>query len=312
METKNVQRPRYVDRWNANAALQPFEITDAHMYTFAFRSGNADALQVLCNRYLNDPLGVSKRFSPLQDIVFFGFTWIRWVTSKYPPFSDWGGSTELELAIWIPVKDATSPMTIRWFAPYMFVNSAMATWQGREIYGLPKEAGCFEPDFSGDFKEPPHEFCVSGLAVTKFDTTAYPKPAPLVHVYRPPDGAAPVVKQWKTFDEAAEEAAQIILRTEADTPRKLLPPQGKLAALKQFPDEREGQYAAYQRALEIPCTVHLDGFKPGGLAMGYRLQLNAADSHPIRTDTGLPGNDDKAVFGAWLRCNFTMEDASYL
>jgi hypothetical protein len=278
------------------------------MYSFAFRSHDPTALHRLCTRYLNEPLGVLDRFSPLLDVVFFSFTWIRWVTSQHSPYSEWGGSTELELAMWVPVRDAESPLTVRWFAPYMFVDSSMATWQGREIYGFPKEIARFEPDFSGDLQAPPVSFDVSGLAIPKFGPTAKPSWLSLVRVHRPPDGAPSEARNWKSLDEVAEEVTSAIITVENEIP-KLLPPQGKLLTLKQCPDERDGRLAAYQRVLETPCTVHLSGFRPGGALLGYRLAITPADSHPITCQTGLPGTNDPALFGYWLRCSFTMENA---
>lgn len=300
---------RYVDRWNARSALQPFQITDAHMYMFAFRSGDPGALQRLCDRYLNEPLGAAGRFVPLG-YVFFSFTWIPWVASTMPPYSEWGGSTERELAIWVPVTDTRSLISLpRWFAPYLFVDSSMAVWQGRETYGLAKEVASFEPDFAGDLPHPPASFSVSALAVPTFKQTATPTTSPLVRVYRDAEAFSPVFPSWSTFAEIAADAAKVVMEIEQTVVPPLLPPHGTLLALKQFPDERDGRLACYQRLLEIPCTVQLSGFQPGGLAPGYRLALTPADSHPIATDTGLAGTGEAAVFGCWLRCSFTLDNA---
>ena len=308
---------RYVDRWAFTASPQPFVADDVRMYGFAF-SADADKLQRLCDRYLNDPFDGSVTFRAFGRCVMMTFTHIARMASQQPPYATCGTVSETEVAIWIPVRPEGSaglPLLV-WWAPYMLVDNPLAVTQGRELYGFPKEQGRFNQFRNvGDH---PAELSVRAQAVERFSLTPQPHAAwrELLSVTGTPQAAEQ--GGWTNHSDAVHHLNRSLARHQLLTPgdlgavagraATLWPPHGTQLFLKQFPDVTDGSRACYQAVVRAESTV--SGFR-GGWFLGddYTLTVHPCDSHPLFGDLGL-ATGARALLSYWLDFDFICDTGS--
>src|ERR1700753_3614618 len=130
----------YVDRSGELSWCPPYLAAGVNFFGFAFAC-QREALQAMCDRYLNAPLGESGRFVVASAHALLVFNTIERLQSQTKP--EWGSTSEEETAIWLLVADRKTARLV-WFHPYMWVDSDAAMVSGREVYGFPKALGWFE------------------------------------------------------------------------------------------------------------------------------------------------------------------------
>ena len=309
----------YVDRWHTHASWQPMDAKGAQLHVLVFRA-DADVIRrELCDRYLNGPLGQADRFSPLLPYVFVTVARVKSLRSQNEPYARWGSDSEIEVAFWAPVldHDARGFDVFKWFVPYMFVNNPTAVQQGREIFGYPKEFAWFDPDFA---RTPtlPNDVTVRAYGIHTFGYGSTAGPVPVLSIAGPtPADTSP----WDSFDAAASWARERLPRPAGLGTRSatlfvslggLLPPQGHLVFLKQFPDIANSGNACYQQVVEAPVTVPPLSIRPrGGELDDYTLQLPHCDSHPIAATLGLDASN-RSIIGLWIEMDFVIEPGAPL
>ena len=118
----------------------PFNANGADFYSFGFPADHA-----ACQAYLDKSYNViagRQRFRPVLDMVFLACVKNAAIVATTPPFSEQGGTPEIDLGFWLLVgsfdEGAFFPTNIAWVPAYLFVDSGLAVTVGREIMGYPK------------------------------------------------------------------------------------------------------------------------------------------------------------------------------
>ena len=276
-------RPRYVYRWKDSGSLQPFDARKARMLGFLFE-GRRDALAALCDRHLNlDPTG-TVAFEPLTHHVLVTFTDVGWVTAANPPFRDYGGNPELELTIWLIVRQHGG-VAPKLFTPYCLLDNPLAVQHGREVYGFPKEMARF-PTWTED------ALAVEAYTFDVFRPTTVGKYRPVLSVTREPSTIGDALA--RDFSHPFELAGKLIPHLLDALPKPLWPPHGPIVFLKQLPDTEDSRYASYQAIVEAELAltaVRSVVWRPGT----FVLTLPHCDGHPFEDDLGLASGAEALV-----------------
>jgi hypothetical protein len=241
------------------------------------------------------------------------------IRSVHPFDGAKGAMAEIDVAFWVPVLATTSvggvalPTRFAWYHPYIWVDSGIAAMGGREIYGFPKQTAAIEA------REDEH-----GLARLSITTHVMSVLAPesralprrLVELTRVGDGGDAPSTARQQLDSLIEslQRARVELTRRLATSR--LPATDALAALfeqevhmvflKQFRDAGDPERACYQAIVEATATVI--GFRHAGFVRGeYRLDLEYAESHPLRADLGLGEGPLRPELGFWIDYDFRVD-----
>jgi len=111
----------------------------ATLHGFAV-TGDADKIDDLLDRDLNEPALGEVEYRCASDTVFFTFADIPKLTSVNKPDHDYGYVAEKELSIWCLAADVAAGVPrLVWYLPYVFTDSGEAIATGREVYGYPKQ-----------------------------------------------------------------------------------------------------------------------------------------------------------------------------
>jgi hypothetical protein len=318
------RQPPFVPRGGEQVFCQPLELRDVRFTSFLFHA-DVQALQAVCDRYLNDPSGGAVHYRPLLPRVLLGVADIGRVFPIDSPDEGKGYVSEIDIAFWMPVARYTTHLgvsfieRVAWFLPYVFVDNSWACAAGREVYGFPKEMGTFRvPRHSTD----PALITVDTLAIEHFGLGAQAREQPLLEVRRcDAESVGPARETWDQVEEVFADFLHMLLGNGGVS----LPGLGLLAQafqfvgerevplvfLRQFRDVADGRRACYQAVVEALTRV-LHFRKAGKLSGEYRLTLHALDSHPIAAELGLSGQGQEAL-GAWfVDFDFILENGREL
>lgn len=276
-------RPRYVHRWKDSGSLQPFDASNAKMLGFLFE-GTREALADLCERHLNRDPTRQVEFEPVTHHVLMTFSNIESVTATLPPFSNYGRNPELELTVWILVRQRGTVLP-KLFAPYCLLNNPLAVQHGREIYGFPKEMARFPSWTQDDLRVEAYTFDV-------FDPATVGKYRRVLSVTREPSTIGDLLE--RTFSHPLELAGELVPHLLDVLPTTLWPPHGPLVFLKQLPDAADSTWASYQAIVQADIAVtRVDSVRwhPGTFA----LTLNRCASHPFEDDLGIASGAEALV-----------------
>lgn len=319
----------YVDPWNLQAPLAPIRCGGARMYGFALRADH-EALEALAGRWLSGPChGELDYFAPdLVGWVFVTFSHIARLQPVASPYSDLGWMDETEVAFWafLP-RRVGHPLRFRpiFHVPHIFVDRGDAMIQGRERYGFPKQLASFhygeERTFPrGDLE--PERIAATAFGVRHFDRDAEWKPYDLVTLERATARERPslaIHPDWTRHrdlgaavrNRLGQDPLDIALTAMMQAMNGMLPPEGRVAFLKQLPSGGPGIGADYQAVIE--AEIEVERMHRGGLLdSDYRIRIARSDTHPIVRDLGLvPISDEEdEVFrphlGWWADMDFTL------
>jgi hypothetical protein len=292
-------RPRYVYRWKDSGSLQPFDAYNAKMLGFLF-AGERDALQSLCERHLNRDPTRTVVFEPFTHYVLVTFTDIAWVTAAGPPFKDYGGNPELELTVWVLVRQQGTALP-RLFTPYCLLNNPLAVQHGREVYGFPKEMARF-PAWTED------DLQVEAYAFDVFAPTTIGKYRPVLAVTRERSTIGDALAREFTHPLAL--VGELVPHLLEGLPKSLWPPHGPIVFLKQLPDATDSTWASYQAIIEAEIAVtriRSVVWRPGTFA----LTLNRCASHPFEDDLGIASGAE-ALVNFSVDFDFTLRSGTEL
>ena len=322
----------YVDPWNLQAPLTPIRCGGARMYGFALRADH-EALEALAGRCLHAPCrGELDYFAPdLLGWVFVTFSHIARLQPVASPYADLGWMNETEVAFWtfFPRRIAPAPGFRPVFhLPHIFVDRGEAMVQGRERYGFPKQIASFHYGDDRGFPRgdlEPERITATAFGTRRFDRDAEWKPYDLVTLERTnvrersplawhPDwtrhGDLPDTMRNRLGDDPVDFALTAMMRAM----NGMLPPEGRVAFLKQLPGGGPGIDADYQAIVE--AEIEVERMHRGGLLDGdYRIRIARSDTHPIVRDLGLVpiSDEENEVFrphlGWWADMDFTLGPA---
>jgi uncharacterized protein with NAD-binding domain and iron-sulfur cluster len=272
---------RYVERPGDVAPCQPYALSEVEMHVFGL-DADLDALGRLCDRCLNEPSGGAVRYVPAVPWVALVCADAGAARSRDPRGASLGWLPEVDVAVWIPVLAAPRPgrrslaSRLRWFLPYVFVDSDVAAFAGREIYGFPKAVARVE-----------RRRDASGLIDLTLDTTLRRERGAGSRL------ALDRLLQVRRVEEAEERGARDwVYGRVGDLTESFL--QGRfgdeltLVFLKQLRDAADPRRACYQAVVEARArALTVRSGRP--LAGRYEVRWSDADSHPIRRELGLSG-----------------------
>lgn len=292
MPRKTSRPPMYLDRCRLGGSPHPFVLQQVHMEGFAFLvDGSVVAATV--ERYLNlgksDGIEFAAPYSEGRTVVLLAFSHIEHVAAKRPPYSQccWGEELELAVFLFVVRKGQVVPA---FFSPYMFVDNPSAIWQGREIYGYPKELAQIE--FPS--RQNRRRFAVRVHGIDVFRPTTKVDWRDLLELERLVAGSQ--LASWSSYDQAAEDlnsAVAGVLGVPARRKRaqRVWPPRGPAIFLKQFLDAAAGGAAAYQAI--VGANIVVPSFRNGArLGDRWRLRLHDLDSHPMARELGISDGDE--------------------
>lgn len=327
--------PTYVDSWRRRGALAPIACRRARLYGFVLRA-EFDALDRLAQRWLREPSDHRLDYRPLRLFpwVFVTFAHIERLQPQDAPYADLGWMDETEVTFWtlFPRRHlfGVVPTRFAFHVPHIFVDRAEAMQQGRELYGFPKQLASFSyPD--GDSSFPTGNVEPGRIVVSAFGTKSFSREArwhdydlmelvPVADVEETsvrsltPDAAHDtygslgmrVHQGLPLGEDLLDETLTLALRTISG----LIPPEGRLAFLKQFPGAEGSDEADYQAIVE--ATIRVDEFHQGGILDGrYLLKIVRSDTHPIVDDLGLEPTESGGSYfaprlGWWADLSFTL------
>jgi hypothetical protein len=303
--------PSYVVRSGEQVYCPPFAATGTRLYAFAVKSDMDAQRANICDRYLNQPLGVTGRFLPALDQVFIVFNSIDALRCTSPDWADKGWFTEQEAAVWMLVADLETDRLF-WFHPYMLVDNAYALCMGREIYGFPKCLGWFVlppgPDAPGSLS-------VETVGVKNWGADSQGLRQPLFEVRRT---SGPSVGQL--IDDIADVGqlmGEVLRMSELDVSwfeklglaahfmDDLMHLRLPMVFLKQFRDGLDPTATCYQAVQEV--NVQLTHFQSARIyAERFELLINDLASHPMRADFGFADGPIAVEYGFWTLFDFTI------
>jgi len=315
--------PRYVET-RGNAVLrQPLALQNCTMYSF-FLHADADALTEFCDATFNRPCGHAVEYRVLGPLVMAVCADTLRVRSLDPEHAKWGWGPERDYSFWVPLVDTRS-RRLRWFLPYVFVDSGAACVGGRETYGFFKQTGTLTLSPSRD---DPAELAVDTLLVDQAGPQAHAITTRLYTIRRVGGGPlASLEAAWHSAEGAVEtlvkaegvRLAEVFAKTLWYGPgifldlfegflRRSVP----MVLLKQFRDAAHAQLASQQQVVEASSV--LEAWHGGGLLPEYELAIHACDSHPLVADLGLrvdhqAANGDHIVrpeLAFWNRIDFRL------
>jgi hypothetical protein len=307
-----MSNPNYIDRGGEYTFPPPCLAEGVQFYGF-FVDADLNALQKMCDTYLNNPLGGKKRYVPAGPFIVMVFCSIEKFVSLTPPYSNRGWFDEQEMAVWIPLIDEIEKRMF-WFFPYMWVNNPYAMAMGREIYGFPKELATFTIPPTADTAD---KFTMDTMVFPTYSPDTKVSTVRLIEITRSADGQKGYSPGavWNDLESIGRDIVHILddglsllgnAKMILDTLDDLIHWRMPMVFLKEFRSAATTTVAAYQSIVEaIPiCTkLHSGGLLP----YVYDVNITVCDSHPLRTDFGLPPTGlIRSTLGFWINFDFEL------
>ncbi|MCI0642094.1 MAG: acetoacetate decarboxylase family protein [Gemmataceae bacterium] len=311
--------PSYVHRGAHITFPQPLSLKDCRTYSFLM-DADADALQALCDRCLNQPGEGPLTYRPLLGKVMLVFADIGRSCCLDPPASEIGWMEEIDVAFWIPVVGlkGSSIELLAWFLPYVFVNNGWAMATGRETYGFPKEIGTFVlPKTPQDDAR----FALDTLAVKVLGPNSQAEVQRLLEVRRTDDRPlGDLAEVWDDVRAAFKVFMETFIGQEGrvhwpglgiivEAFRFLVHHEVPMVFLKQFRAARQPGNACFQEIIQAPARL-TEFRKMGRLPGEYKLTIEELGTHPVIKDLGLAGTEIDVTSAWFADFDFVMESAS--
>jgi hypothetical protein len=313
------QMPSYVDRGGRQVLRPPILCEKVGLHGFMFEADH-DALQRLCDRYLNHPSGGRFKYVPLVPRVIILCANTEKLKSENPTDHDLGFMSEIDVAFWVPVKQinrtpGSERAKLTWFLPYVFVDNSLALTTGREVYGYPKELGTFTIPKGVDDAD---LFGVDTYAWKEHGPDSKLELSRLFEVRRTDSHPSGGLKEvWHNLEDAIKGLIHLVFNAEGrfslaslelvfDVFEYLATHEVPNVFLKQFRDVSDPNRACYQAIIEARERVR--SFRSAGhLAGDYELTIFPFASHPIAADLGLSSGPNQAVAAWYVDFDFVLE-----
>ncbi|HMB61406.1 MAG TPA: hypothetical protein VKN35_15950 [Xanthomonadales bacterium] len=307
--------PLYITRGGEQVFQQPFTAKDVQFFGFWVKA-DMKALEAICNKYLNAPLGEIKegkkpRFAPAIKHVQFVFNRLGKLYATNPPDKNRGWYKEQEAAIWMLVLDRVE-QNLYWFHPYMLVDSSYALCMGREIYGFPKEFGWFDIP---DGPDSPMQMHVDTVVAKELQPNIEARKEILFCARRTGTSTTPLShKDHSSLESLVKHTAELLeigpeflahLELEKNLFKDLLGMKIPMVFLKQFRDGAQPDHACYQLIQE--CATKMTRFHSARVYFhSYQIEFEDFATHPIRANLGFAPGPIKVDMAFWTRFDFEI------
>ncbi len=298
-------KPKFVEFGGGQDLVQPYVMKNVRFYGFLIPCQKS-AVQTLLDERLNTPCGNKYGYGAPVSHILCAFT----VTEMATPQGDIGYIEETDVAFWY-LSYAWNPLRLRWFLPYVFVDSSYAVTSGREVYGFPKADGIYNIP---TLKQKPDNFWMETPVFMGSGKGAQNQR--LFEVNKVDSAKQSGHRSFKHEGDLWEDMVQKLFGSKG----KIRLPLGPVVSaaehifsnripfvfLKQFRDVQEPTKACYQSIVEADAT--LDQFHSGGWLPGqYELNLQSPGNYPLSKDLGIPNGKTPVDFAFWTNFNFTMQ-----
>lgn len=302
----------FVDRGGELVFVPPFIADNVQQYSFLI-DADINALQGICDKYLNGPLG-ENRFAPGGSFMMLSCCALPSLRCTTPPYSNMGWFAEQEIAFWMLIIDKVSKRMF-WMLPYIWVDNDYAFAMGRELYGFPKGIGTVTLPTSPDN---PDLFAIDTLVLKKFSPDTKGEVVRLVEVKKVPGQSAAhtiIDDTWNSIEDFFKEIITIAddglsflgnAKLIADSLEDLFQMQIPMVFLKEFRDVTDPSQASFQAIVETQAKSNK--FHGGKILMdAYDINIELCDSHPIRADLGLaPSGPIRSKLSFWVSYDFEI------
>lgn len=317
--------PDFVERIAESTEPQPYIVTGGKFVCFALSAKRA-AVQAVVDRYFNIPSGGEAEYRVLADYVIAGLLHIADSRSgSREDQDDQAFYVESDLLFFVPVAyGKTVNGTFRservvWFVPLVFVDTAAAVAEGREVYGFPKLlARCDMPRVAGD----PAYFAVHTGVYQGVPVARQLREATIFEAIR--HDAATFGEREETWTSGLDAITGMLdlLRINSNPggglgaiwegareKLEMLSPDQRLLVLKQFRDARDGTKACLLQIVE--CPIRVTGFAGAGLLKGdWTVTLPTFETLDIARDLGIVSNGGPItpLAAYWTEIDCVMEN----
>jgi uncharacterized protein with NAD-binding domain and iron-sulfur cluster len=291
----------------------PLVLNDAQMYGF-FVKGKLGNLQSTVDTCLNGPANNRMCFKVLSPYVLTTYTRVNKAYSAIDVDRNKGFTSEIDIITWIMVgsmKEVDGKLKldhVYWFPHHVFVDSAMALINGRELFGYPKylcqysiptadqepdyfscAVNAFQP-FSPDTKIDWHML----MEVKRNSANHETKLENFLDLLVEAGKFLASVPEFLDLDvHGIEQALEMLLKPEIDQ-----------LFLKQFPDSA-GEKAVYQAIVAAPAVVK-KVHSVSLLGGEYDLNLHQVDSFPLAETLGFELGSQAAILPFHLHFDFEV------
>jgi uncharacterized protein with NAD-binding domain and iron-sulfur cluster len=328
----------YVERGGEQVFKQPFAFENCTVHAFVVEAP-WDALQALCDKYLNNPSHQNVTYLPATNRVLVARLDVGKGFPLHPGQYDYGYIKESDVAFFIPViaLQAWKPVRLGFFPPYLYVDHPWGVLSGREIYGLNKIPSQVSPIADSG----PALFAVETYAVRTTGTGTEVPQQQVLSVLRnefagsraapgtaaeragpSASGAAQPVElpgakligdaraRWDAISRAVfgpEIVTEFGGRRTRSAVADLMPFGAlTLVTLKQFRDVADGGVACYQSITESPARI-TDLVDVTTLSESYRLRIETLVSQPLLADFGWSANEQPITTSLKIDFNFEID-----
>ncbi len=257
-------QPPYVD-WvgrGEQCMPGPGAMTGAKLTVFE-TNGNLARMQFLVDRYLNNVCGTPNRWQVFSRKVLVSFMDATMTTSG----AAIGKLPDRECAVWMMLREGPN---VRFWMPYIVVDTSIAMVTGRETWGFQKEYGRVEVL--------PDDWRALGTVFDPMAATTVGREEELVGARRLAPGSGGLISSITAFAGAV--AGSLVAEL-------LNAPQPVVVNLKQFRDAADPARACYQSIVQ--SNFRIDNFHGGRLLTGpFELRFADYGSHRIASDLGVP------------------------
>jgi hypothetical protein len=288
------RRKSFVDHWPY--LVGQFRAEGMATYSFLVE-GQIERMRDYLRRFFVEPSGGQVDLEPASPLIVVEVTTTQHMGGSGGTFPDIGGQTEMAVVFFATDRRHADALVA--VSPYIVVDNPISAIQAREVFGLPKEVGRFEPPLDGP---DPTDLVVNVMGVADLNAAgARFETQPFVRVQRVSDAepsAAQVVADVAHALSHPVESVEALAGAlgdvigEGDLALKALPGllEGRLRvlSLKQFKDVSSSAVACYQSIVANDMRItsrggmrHLDG--------QYQLTFHHLDTHPIGKELGLEG-----------------------
>jgi hypothetical protein len=275
----------------------PFNCLGADFYGFSFPANRASCQQYLDKSY--NAIAGRQKYRVLLDLVFLFYVNNTAIVALTPPFSNEGGTPEIDAGLWLLVGSYDElgifPSAIAWVPAYLFVNSGIAVSVGREIMGYPKYFSNMTAPNTAPSAGP---FTASAMLTKTFAPDAIASEQQFLSLQASNFAAKPLVGSeaiadlhLDTFLKLAAGAAEDLLRPFLEGAHGSeflfhLNIPVPVWYLRQFRSSDGSDAAVYQALTQGPLT--LTTVRQTALLEGvWTLELGVFDSLPFVTELGL-------------------------
>ena len=181
--------PEYVERGGEQVWRPPFSARQVELYGFVLKADQKAIDRMLLHDLVHPSAGaVDYRCAHAHVVVTFGE--ISREGSLDPVDARRGFITEREVSVWCLVADAITGRLL-WYLPYIYTDSEQTIATGREVYGYPKQLGCFDDTFLGALGEGGGTTVVQTLTIDPFAAESKATRREMISVTRQQGAGAP-------------------------------------------------------------------------------------------------------------------------